>query len=198
MTRQNYHHGALRETLLAATLTLIQEEGIGAVSLRKVARTAGVSPGAPYHHFEDRAALLTALSNEGFKTLAKNLKEAKEKTKTPQSQLEEMITAYLTFAKTNPAYYHLMFRPELKTKKKEPEDAGTAAYELLTKTVAECQNTNNPNTNTNTETLAITLWSTAHGLASLWLDGQLDHQTKNPEQTAKEVIKLITTLTNSP
>ena len=64
VTRTNYHHGALREALLTATLELIEADGIGAVSLRQVARAAGVSPGAPYHHFPDRAALLTALSDQ--------------------------------------------------------------------------------------------------------------------------------------
>src|SRR5829696_3904641 len=57
-TRASYHHGSLRETLVRACLDLIRAEGIGAVSLRRVAREAGVSPGAPYHHFADRAALL--------------------------------------------------------------------------------------------------------------------------------------------
>jgi AcrR family transcriptional regulator len=193
VTRQNYHHGTLRETLLSATLTLIAQEGIGAVSLRKVARTAGVSPGAPYHHFEDRAALLTALSDEGFKNLETTLKTAKEKEENPPERIAAMLTAYINFAQENPAYYRLMFRPELKTKNKEEDDAGTAAYKLLTKTVEECQ----PPKNADTETLSITLWSTAHGLASLWLDGQLNHQTNNPEKVAKEVTKLITTLTTN-
>jgi AcrR family transcriptional regulator len=194
VTRQNYHHGTLRETLLSATLTLIAQEGIGAVSLRKVARTAGVSPGAPYHHFEDRAALLTALSDEGFKNLEATLKAAKEKEESPPERIAAMLTAYIRFAQENPAYYRLMFRPELKTKNKEEEDdAGAAAYKLLTKTVEECQT---DSTHTETETLSIALWSTAHGLASLWLDGQLNHQTDNPATVAKEVTKLIATLAN--
>jgi AcrR family transcriptional regulator len=60
--RTSYHHGALREGLITACVALIENEGIGAVSLRRVAREAGVSPGAPYHHFADRSALLTAIS----------------------------------------------------------------------------------------------------------------------------------------
>ena len=56
-TRASYHHGSLREELITASLKLIEAEGIGAVSLRRVAREAGVSPGAPYHHFADRTQL---------------------------------------------------------------------------------------------------------------------------------------------
>src|ERR1700733_7896727 len=77
VTRDSYHHGALREALLTASLQLIEAEGIGAVSLRRVAREAGVSPGAPYHHFPDRASLLAALSAQGFQLLAGELAAAR-------------------------------------------------------------------------------------------------------------------------
>src|SRR5215471_10104805 len=82
-TRASYHHGALREALLAASLQLIEAEGIGAVSLRRVARDAGVSPGAPYHHFPDRASLLAALSARGYQLLASELAAAKAAASTP-------------------------------------------------------------------------------------------------------------------
>ena len=67
--RSTYHHGALREELIDTSLALIEAEGIGAVSLRRVAREAGVSPGAPYHHFADRAALLTTIAARGYEQL---------------------------------------------------------------------------------------------------------------------------------
>jgi AcrR family transcriptional regulator len=216
-SRTNYHHGALRETLLTATLELIDKEGIGAVSLRRVARAAGVSPGAPYHHFADRAALLTALSDEGFHHLTKTLTEARARAKTPNEALEEILTAYVTFAKDNPAYFHLMFRPELKKSPKykdqkeqkeskehkasneeeqhqEPKDAGDEAFAVLDDTVKTClaENTVKP---VDKDILAITLWSLAHGLASLWLDGQLTHHTPNPETLTQQVGALITTFT---
>ena len=107
VARSNYHHGALREALLEATRELIETEGIGAVSLRQVARMAGVSPGAPYHHFADRAALLTALSDEGFRRLTVRLTEAQATTTTPLMALEAILNAYIEFAKTEPAYFRL-------------------------------------------------------------------------------------------
>jgi AcrR family transcriptional regulator len=191
VTRTSYHHGALRAALLAATLELIETEGIGAVSLRRVARAAGVSPGAPYHHFPDRAALLTALSDEGFSRLATTLSEAHANAPTPRAALEAILNAYVVFACDNPAYFRLMFRPELTEPHKSAEgtDAGEAAFEVLANTVAECV------PETDRDVLAITLWSLVHGYVSLWLDGQLDRWTDDPAEMARQVSALVTTYT---
>ena len=199
-SRTNYHHGALRETLLTATLELIEQEGIGAVSLRRVARAAGVSPGAPYHHFPDRAALLTALSNEGFRHLTKTLKKAKVKAtataENPKDAVEALLQAYVNFAQENPAYFHLMFRPELKQSQKTDNEDTPAdeAFAVLNETVSTSL-VNNTEHTVDKDVLAITLWSLAHGLASLWLDGQLAHHNKNPNTLTEQVAKLATKLT---
>lgn len=199
MTRTNYHHGALREALLQATLELIETDGIGAVSLRQVARAAGVSPGAPYHHFPDRAALLTALSDEGFRLLAVALTEASAARTTPTEGLEAILNAYVDFAKAHPAYFRLMFRPEL-TKPHKSEhgaEAGEAAFDVLANTVEEClaAKVMRPD---DKDVLAITLWSLVHGYASLWLDGQLDHRTTDPSALARQVAALVTSFTTVP
>jgi AcrR family transcriptional regulator len=186
----SYHHGALREALLTATLELIEAEGIGAVSLRKVARAAGVSPGAPYHHFPDRAALLTALSDEGFRRLATTITEAHDATSTPTEALEAMLVAYIEFAKASPAYFRLMFRPELKNG--GGSDAGEAAYAVLERTVCDCLAETDATTG-DTSVLAITMWSLVHGFASLLLDGQLDHHTDDTTALARQVSTLVTT-----
>lgn len=194
MTRPSYHHGALREALLKATLELIESEGIGAVSLRKVARAAGVSPGAPYHHFADRAALLTALSDEGFQLLATALTEAHTTAHTPPDALEAMLRAYLAFAETHPAYFRLMFRPELKQSKSESgEEVAESAFEVVEQTVAECL-TRNPALTVHKDVLALALWSLVHGLAALTLDGQLEHRTPDPTTTTNQIITLAANL----
>lgn len=195
VARTNYHHGALREALLTATLTLIEKEGIGAVSLRQVARAAGVSPGAPYHHFPDRAALLTALSDEGFQRLANTLTEAHATETTPTKALEAILNAYVEFAQSNPAYFRLMFRPELKQSHKSPpgEEAGTEAFAVLENTIGDCLTENNKKADKNV--LAITMWSLVHGYASLWLDGQLTRWTEDPATLAHKVAALVTNFT---
>jgi len=194
VTRTNYHHGALREALLTATLELIESEGIGAVSLRRVARAAGVSPGAPYHHFPDRAALLSALSDEGFRRLATDLCAAKAGAATPADALPAMIETYVHFARRNPAYFQLMFRPELKKSLKSPqgEEAGEEAFAVLDDTVEACiaAGVMQP---VDKDVLALTLWSLVHGLASLWLDGHLAHHTDDPEELTRQVARLVTT-----
>src|SRR6476469_7697415 len=111
--RDSHHHGALREELITASLALIAAEGIGAVSLRRVAREAGVSPGAPYHHFADRSALLAAITVRGSALLEQSLRAARQEAPTAAAALGALIEAYVRFAAENPAYIHLMLRPEL-------------------------------------------------------------------------------------
>jgi AcrR family transcriptional regulator len=199
VTRTSYHHGALREALLTATLELIETDGIGAVSLRQVARAAGVSPGAPYHHFPDRAALLTALSDDGFRLLAAALTKAHAAAATPTEALEAILNAYIEFAQTNPAHFRLMFRPELKQSHKSESgaEAGEAAFAVLATTVDECLAAKAVRTIDN-NVLTITVWSLAHGYASLWLDGQLDNRTDDPAALAHQVATLLTSLTAAP
>jgi AcrR family transcriptional regulator len=169
--RSSYHHGALRAELLEACVRLIEAEGIGAVSLRRVAREAGVSPGAPYHHFEDRAALLAAISVRGFEQLAEDVRAARGQAADARAALLAMVLAYVEFARRHKAYFQLMFRPELSQPEKHPDarTAGDAAFAVLTDVVADC-GVSDP------DGLAVSLWAFAHGLASLAIDGQLDHR----------------------
>jgi AcrR family transcriptional regulator len=199
VTRTKYHHGALREALMSATLELIETEGIGAVSLRRVARAAGVSPGAPYHHFTDRAALLTALADEGFHLLAAALTDAHAAAATTNGALAAILTAYVHFGQRNPAHFGLMFRPELTKSHKSPQgqEAGEEAFAVLDRTVAECLAAGTVKA-VDKDVLAITLWSLAHGLAALWLDGQLDHHTDDPATLTDQVAALVTNFAAEP
>jgi AcrR family transcriptional regulator len=188
-TRPAYHHGSLRETLVRACLDLIRTEGIGAVSLRRVAREAGVSPGAPYHHFADRAALLTAISAQGLQLLRDRLVEARAAASTSGAALVALVEAYVRFATGEPAYFHLMFRPELAQPDKDP--AGTAAadesFRVLCEVVADCQRDGAAPPGP-IEPLAGLVWSLSHGLAALWIDGPLVSKlTGSPEQLLTQV-----------
>jgi AcrR family transcriptional regulator len=174
-SRASYHHGSLRETLVRACLDLIRAEGIGAVSLRRVAREAGVSPGAPYHHFPDRAALLTAIAGEGFEMLEGRLLAARASSASPAAALTAMTEAYVLFAHEQPAYFHLMFRPELAHPGEHPvaKDAADRSFAVLCEVVADCQREGAVPAG-ETGPLVTALWALAHGLASLWVDGPLD------------------------
>ncbi|MGW0180672.1 TetR/AcrR family transcriptional regulator [Nocardia sp. NPDC003345] len=175
MTRTSYHHGALRDELLAASLRLIETEGIAAVSLRRVAREAGVSPGAPYHHFADRAALLADLATQGFRLLAGQLTAARTAAAAPDEALVAICHSYIRFAQDQPGYFRLMFRPELSQPDKHPDTraAGEAAFDVLAEAVRDCvtAGTLEPE---RAQSVTITIWALGHGMASLRLDGQLD------------------------
>lgn len=168
--RETYHHGSLREELVEASVRLIETEGIGAVSLRRVAREAGVSPAAPYHHFADRAALLSAIAARGFDLLTQDLLGAVG-TSPGASRTDDVVrvaAAYVAFARRQPGHFQVMFRPELSQPEKHPavQEAGDAALKVLTDLVDRL-GVADP------QAVGITLWALGHGLASLTLDGLL-------------------------
>ena len=109
MTTSRYHHGALRPALLDAALEAIGEVGPTALSMRDVARRAGVSHAASAHHFGDKAGLLTALAAQGYDLLADELAAAWAAT----GRFLEVGVAYVRFAVAHPAHFAVMFRPEL-------------------------------------------------------------------------------------
>lgn len=199
-TKDRYHHGDLREELLRVSLQLIDAEGLAAVSLRRVAREAGVSPGAPYHHFADRAALLAAIRTRGFELLRDELLTARA-TDDPAAALSAMVDGYVHFAVTNPSRFRLMFRPELVESGKHPEnsDAADAAFAVLEQTIGDAVRADVIPAE-DAETLALTYWSLAHGLASLILDGKLGeratHMGIDTPELAARVTRMLAALVN--
>src|SRR6188472_3873205 len=103
-----YHHGDLRRGLIDAARRLLETDGPSALSLRAVAREAGVSPAAPYHHFKDKAELLDAVAQEGWEILGQQMSEAKTST-TGMQQLTALGVSYVCFARDNPALDRVMY-----------------------------------------------------------------------------------------
>src|ERR1700736_6916046 len=101
-SRSPYHHGDLRAACLRAAMELLEEGGATALSLRAVARRAGVSPAAPYRHYADRDALISAVAAVGYRELAEHLAEAHPPPSTPE-QLASVGVAYVEFALERPA-----------------------------------------------------------------------------------------------
>ena len=104
-----YHHGDLRRALIDAASRLLEAEGPSALSLRAVAREAGVSPAAPYHHFKDKGELLEAVAHEGWTLLDEALAKAKAAAPSPQEAMNDLGVAYVCFARENPALYRIMY-----------------------------------------------------------------------------------------
>jgi AcrR family transcriptional regulator len=158
-----YHHGDLRRTLLDEAVALIEDEGLAGLSLRELARRAGVSHAAPAHHFGDRTGLLTALAAEGFELLGARLARVWAAT----GDFLEVGAAYLDFAVTHRAQFEVMYRPELHHR----DDPA-----LVAARAASGRNLYGPvSALPEREALeaAVAGWSLMHGLAQLWIDGNL-------------------------
>src|SRR6202007_2821851 len=104
-----YHHGDLRPALLRAAVEVIGQSGPAAMSLREVARRAGVSHAAAAYHFGDKAGLLTAVAAQGYRMLTEELRSARD----ARSGFLEVGVAYVRFAVSHRAHFEVMYRPEL-------------------------------------------------------------------------------------
>ncbi|TXR95888.1 TetR/AcrR family transcriptional regulator [Streptomyces sp. col6] len=156
-----YHHGDLRRAVLTAALDVIRTEGPAALSLRDLARRAGVSHAAPAHHFKDRTGLLTAIAAEGYGLFADALAGAPD--------LRERGVAYVRFATTHPAHFQVMFQPDLyRTDDPDLLAAKDRATAELRAGVAALSPDGDPRLS------GIAAWSLAHGFATLLLSGNLD------------------------
>lgn len=192
--KRPYHHGDLRRALLTASVELIVERGLDALSLREVARRAGVSAAAPYHHFATREELLVALSLEGFATLALVLQSARDAAAGASAieRLGAIGEAYVRFALAHPAHFRLMFRPSLVPPDAIPhEGAPGQAFALLLDGVAEVLANDDVRRNVDQRGLVLVAWSLVHGAAELLLDGPLANGLPDLGLRASEVPALL-------
>lgn len=162
--KRAYHHADLRPALLAAARRMLERDGPAALSLREVARRAGVSHNAPYRHFADRAALLAALAAEGFAALADRLRDATARAP-PAGRLGASGAAYVRFALDEPNLFRLMFGGLVRGRD-HPELAGAAA-----RAYAQLAGETGAGPDAGPRTVAA--WATVHGLAHLLLDEQI-------------------------
>jgi AcrR family transcriptional regulator len=174
---RRYHHGDLRRALVDAALALIVEGELGTFSLREVARRAGVTPAAPYHHFKDKTALLAAVAEEGFVALRGRLEAALAPVPPADvhGRFGALARAYLEFARAHPAHYRVMFLPDIKSQEEHASfhAAADRTLEVLAQQVREAAPQASPR---EVMTRTVLIWSIGHGLASLWNDGVLDHK----------------------
>ncbi|MDD9965421.1 MAG: TetR/AcrR family transcriptional regulator [Myxococcales bacterium] len=178
--RKSYHHGDLRRGLLDAALEVLQERGPSGLSLREVARRAGVSHGAPAHHFRDKAGLLTALAVEGFELFHAGLVRAAEPVEEPVAAFAATGRAYVHFAAEHGAHFELMFRPEhLDPAAPELALAMERAYGQLFERVLAAQAAGYA-ARLPAEDVALSAWACVHGLATLWLNGNLQARFEGP------------------
>ncbi|RYZ10442.1 MAG: TetR/AcrR family transcriptional regulator [Alphaproteobacteria bacterium] len=163
----------VRAGILNASLQLMNEGGLGALSMREVARRAGVSHQAPYHYFQDREAILAELAGEGFDQLYDYMVSAVGLVRDRQSRNRAMGEAYIRFALNHPELFRLMFRTEMCDLSAYPEAKAKAerCFNLPVEVLGvagKMEDKANPDL-----TPVIASWSIAHGLATLLLEGKL-------------------------
>ncbi|MGV1753528.1 TetR/AcrR family transcriptional regulator [Agrobacterium sp. CG674] len=175
-----YHHGSLRQALLDAAEAILDRDGIGGLTLRATAREAGVSHGAPAHHFGDLVGLLTELAASGFVRLRETVLTEVDETAAqarPSTYNAALGRGYIRFARAHPGIFLLMFRSErLDWSSPSLSAAGPAAFALLSS-----QSAGDMEEESDLEKLilASTRWSLMHGLATLIIDGRLAAMTQS-------------------
>ncbi|MDQ0909981.1 AcrR family transcriptional regulator [Streptomyces canus] len=182
-----YHHGDLRRAILTAALDVITADGPTGLSLRDLARRAGVSHAAPAHHFRDRAGLLTAIAAEGFALLAAALNDA--------SDLKDAGVRYVRFAREHPAHFQVMFAPgQLRADDLELTTARALATDALRTSVSAVHA---EDFGIDSRLAGVAAWSLAHGFATLLLGHNLDGPVgdRDPEEVFRT---LASTLFRTP
>lgn len=178
----------LRADLLRTSRALLDEGGPNALSMREVARRAGCTHQAPYHHFEDRETILAALVAEGFDDLARRLHAANEQAMTagPRAALIASGLAYVAFALSQPGVFRIMFRPDMCNPARFPlvQEAGARARAELDRLHAIL-----PGAATSPARTSI-LWAHAHGMACLLVDGPLGTQLADPAQRQAHLLEV--------
>lgn len=184
----SYHHGDLRRALLDTALEAVGEQGPAALSLRDVARRAGVSHAAPTHHFRDKTALLTALATEGWSLLADSLRDAA----TDAGDFAELGVAYVVFATSHPAHFAVMRAPGLaRTGDPELEAAMGRAREQLESGVRRFE----AGSTRDAATTALAAWSLVHGLSALVLE---DAVPLKPDADVADLARAVTSRLRPP
>ena len=185
--KDHYHHGALREALIAEALKALESGGLEGISLRGLAEAAGVSKTAPYRHFADKRDLLVALAAEGFRKFADILEGSVAAILPvgpgdPLAGIRALCRAYIDFAQGQPALYRLMFSRLGYSLHSEACRLNSArAFGVLTRSVEEAQRAG-WRSSQDTRALILSVWAGVHGWAGLLLDGLVPEGFIGPQE----------------
>jgi len=168
----SYHHGDLPTALVRSAMEMLDEDGAVELSLRAVARRAGVSSAAPYRHFPDRTALLSAIAAVGYRQLMTELTAQHPAPANPED-LADLGVAYVEFALSRPGLFRVMFAEGCDRTSPERVAAVEAIHAYLGAAVERIFDTDDPSA------VATGAWSLVHGLAFLFLDGKLDADSRD-------------------
>lgn len=199
-TESPYHHGALREALLEAAGRVLERDGLSGLTLRAVAREAGVSHAAPTHHFGDLTGLLSELAAVGFRQFNAAMASSCDAATTPLERALARPKAYVAYAQAHPGMYGIMFRTErLDYSRPSLHEAAEASFAGLANAIGMMrQEQISGDALTLNQGAAIArAWSMVHGFTTLLLDGRLqDILGRLPEGTTAE--RLLEAMLTAP
>ena len=188
----SYRHGNLREAILIASLEAIEKNGVDSLSIREVAKTAGVTHQAPYRHFKDKDTLLAALAQDGFEKLYQEMSKSVKDFNLPIDKITALGVSYLTWAVAHPSHFRLMFSqniPEFELYE-ELDEAAKSILTLVLQVTKENQD-KKVIRNDDTRSLARQFWATVHGVTLLFIDRQfkpLNSELQSGQRLIQEII----------
>ena len=186
-----YHHGDLKAALVEAGVEILRGNGPEALTLREVARRAGVSQAAPYRHFKDRRELVAAVAERGFSRLGEAMHRAMESAG-GRPGLRHVAEAYVEFGLANPAEYRVMFGPEVAVTDDLPSlrETGRSVLSFVAEGLAGLQKAGLVGPG-DPWLMAVATWSTMHGLVTLSLDGQASGVAANVDELVQEATRIM-------
>jgi len=181
----------LKNKLLKAAEKRIQGGGIGALSLRKLAKDAGVTTMATYHHFANKEALLIEIAIKGFDELAEDMSEASIKATSPKQAVTGIMRAYFRFALEKPDIYHLMFGREIQGKQLIPgfKKAANRSFYIMADAIKD--HLDNSGHKVDADAVGLSFWGTLHGLVCLVTDGTILFRSQSKEKLERLIDQAV-------
>jgi AcrR family transcriptional regulator len=188
---RSYHHGDLRAALVQEALGILREEGPQGLTLRAVARRAGVSQAAPYRHFADRRALVAAVAEDGFRRLQETMLRRMQDAQ-GRGGLKLVAQAYVEFGLGNPAEYRVMFGPEVAVTDDLPalRETGRGVLGFVAEGIRQAQLAKAVGPG-DPWLMAVATWATLHGLVMLTLDGQTASVSPGVDAVVEEATRIM-------
>jgi AcrR family transcriptional regulator len=190
MSEKSYHHGDLKNALIQAGIKILAEDGINGLSLRKVAREAGVTHSAPYAHFTDKQALIAAISTDGHRKVYDRIsKVLKAYPDDPLRQLIETAWTYVEFGFTEPDHFKIAFNASVEKEREYADlvEATKTTFNEFKQLIIRCQNAGLIDAG-EPDLVAVTLWALVHGFVILIQGGMVSHTVTDRYSKRKMLI----------
>ncbi len=195
--RGTYHHGNLVEALVAAAIAIVEEKGVDNLSVREVAKKAGVSPGAPFRHFSSKAALLTAVAEQAIQRLAGSVGQALSvlAQDDPMEQLRAMGMGYIDWARLNPTHFQIVSsRTLIDFHGSETLVAVNEALRLqLADIIRRAKDEGRMKASLDVEDVMLSARALVYGLARMYIDGHFPEWkvSRPPEDAMRRALDLF-------